>query len=406
MSLIFDAKNELIEGRIHSCSGDEFIKAFCKSAIDENEDDRSSYTDAIVNIFDYAREKGARRVFVGGSFVTTKKNPSDFDCVIVFNSASDIPNFVDTTVVGNIEFDILFASEDNPKIVDAFINLFQHYKNGLTGKPLVEVILANALNPWKVRFIPDDEEVEVINKIYTKRNIIERRKARGVLFSIHGVNTKAFWNSKLAPLACSQGWIFAPFIYESPVTLLVNPRQRRKSVEAFNDYFYNTIEKYGVKDASIIAHSFGTYIAAKFLTNHDYEEFLHAQIDSIVLTGAIVDKDFNWSRFFPNKVGRILNISSPNDRAVRFMPKWKWMKKYLMGEKDGIFGKIGVDGIITDYAPENFLTNLEIPILNHTNVFKNEILSGTIMPFLNAHYGAQRNLYIQHSITQRNGTVE
>lgn len=392
MSLIFDAKNELIKGKIHSCSGDEFIKAFCKSARDEDEDDRSSYTDAIVNIFDYAREKGARRVFVGGSFVTTKKNPSDFDCVIVFNSAGDIPNFVDTTVVGNIEFDILFASEDNPKILDAFINLFQCYKNGLTGKPLVEVILADSLNPWVVRYIPDDEEAEVINKIYTKRNIIERRKARGVLFSIHGVNTKAFWNSKLAPLACSQGWIFAPFIYESPVTLLVNPRLRRKAVEAFDDYFYNIIDKYGVKDASIIAHSFGTYISAKFLVNHDYEQFMHAQINSIVLTGAIVDKDFNWSRFFPNKVNRILNISSPNDKAVRFMPKWKWMKKYLMGEKDGIFGKIGVNGIMTDNTPENFLTNLEIPMLNHTNIFKDEILSGIIMPFLNAHYGVHHNL--------------
>ena len=160
-------------------------------------------------------------------------------------------------------------------------------------------------------------------KLHIFAHILTTRFCSWPLFSIHGVNTKAFWNSKLAPLACSQGWIFTPFIYESPVTLLVNPRLRRKSVEAFNDYFYNTIEKYGVKDSSIIAHSFGTYIAAKFLTNHDYENFLHAQIDSIVLTGAIVDKDFNWSRFFPNKVGRILNISSPNDGAVRFMPKWK-----------------------------------------------------------------------------------
>jgi len=328
--------------------------------------------------------------------VTSKKNPSDFDCVIVFNSAGDIPNFVDTTVVGNIEFDILFASEDNPKIVDAFINLFQCYKNGLTGKPLVEVILANTLNPWNVRYIPNATEAEIINKIYTKRNIIERRKARGVLFSIHGVNTKAFWNSKLAALACSQGWIFAPFIYESPVTLLVNPRLRRKVVEAFNDYFCNIIEKYGAMEASIIAHSFGTYISAKFLANHDYEQFMPASIDSIVLTGAIVDKNFNWSRFFPNKVGKILNISSPNDRAVRFMPKWKWMKKYLMCEKDGIFGKIGVDGISTDSSPENFLTNLEIPMLNHTNIFKDSILSGIIMPFLNSHCDVNRNLYAQH----------
>jgi len=47
MSLIFDSNNKLVEGRIHSCSGDEFIQAFCKSAKDEDEDDRSSYTDAV-----------------------------------------------------------------------------------------------------------------------------------------------------------------------------------------------------------------------------------------------------------------------------------------------------------------------------------------------------------------------
>lgn len=68
------------------------------------------------------------------------------------------------------------------------------------------------------------------------------------------------------------------------------------------------------------------------------------------------------------------------------------MKKYIMGEKDGIFGKIDVDGIMMDNAPEKIITNLEIPMLNHTNIFKDEILFGIIMPFLNAHYRTHHNL--------------
>lgn len=321
--------------------------------------------------------------------------------MIVFNSAGDIPSFIDTTVVGNIEFDILFASEDNTNTIDSFINLFQTYKNGLKGKPVVEVLLDSELSPWTVQFYPDDDQAEVIKKIYTKRTVIERRKARGILFSIHGVNTKAYWNSKLAPLASSQGWVFAPFIYEGPISLLLCPRKRRKVLESFSQYYYDITSKYRVGSASIITHSFGTYIIAKYLLNSKYQDFLIREIDSIVLTGGIVDNSFDWGQFYPNKIGRILNISSPNDLAVKWMPKWKTIKKYIMGDRDGIFGKIGVTGITRDDQPENLITNKQIEILNHCNVFKDEIISGVIMPFINSNLGICRDEFTQELLKKK-----
>ena len=115
-NMLFDENGELQENRRYTCSGKEFIDIFC------NGDNRKDYEDAIVNIFDYAKAKGARRIFVGGSFITLKARPNDFDCVIVFNKEGDIPNFIDTSVIGNIEFDILYASEDNPKIIDSYID--------------------------------------------------------------------------------------------------------------------------------------------------------------------------------------------------------------------------------------------------------------------------------------------
>lgn len=147
-----------------------------------------------------------------------------------------------------------------------------------------------------------------------------------MLFTIHGVNTNAYWNSKFAPLACSQGWIFAPFIYKNPIWLLFCPSLREKVVKEFNDYFYEIAKKYEITSASIVAHSFGTYILAKYLLNHEYEEFLPISIDSVVLAGSIVSREYNWLKYTKN-IGRILNISSPNDRWVKLMPKCSFLKK-------------------------------------------------------------------------------
>lgn len=392
MSLLFESDNELKRDRIHSCSGEEFINAFCSYG------DRGDYKDAIVNIFDYAKYSNARRVFVGGSFISLNGNPNDFDCLIVFNSAEDIPNFVDTNIVGNIEFDILFASEDNPRILDSFLDLFKSYKNRTSGKPIVEIILDNTLNSWKVKYIPSSEECEVIRKIYTKRTVIERRKSRGILFSIHGVNTKAYWNSKLAPLASSQGWIFAPFIYENPITLLICPTKRQKVSEAFGKYFNDVVTKYEVQSVSIITHSFGTYIIAKYLLDRLFIKFLKCEIDSIILTGAIVNENFNWEKYYPSKIGRVLNISSPNDKAVRWMPKYNFIKRHIMREKDNLFGRIGYDGLKISKEQDKFITEMSIPMLGHCNIFSDEILTGIIMPFLNGNVGICRRKFNEEFI--------
>lgn len=376
MGKIIFENGELKHGCIHSCSGEEFIDNFCKG------ENRKDYTSAVINIFDFAKKRNARRVFIGGSFLNLKKEPHDFDCVIVFKNESDIPDFIDTSVIGNIAFDILYASEDNRNIIDSYLDLFRTDKIGVTDRPIVEVILDDKITEWKINYEPDEDEKEIIKKMYINRTVLERHKARGVLLTIHGVNTKAFWNSKFGPLASSQGWIFAPFIYENPRRLLLSPNKREKVVDEFGEYFYSLKQKYNIDSASIVAHSFGTYIIAKYLYDRSKED-VPIQIDSIVLTGSIVSKDYDWTSFYPEKIGRILNLSSKNDKAVKLMPKYNWIKKYLMMEHDGIFGRIGYEGIIeTDSVI--FIKNKEVNMANHCNIFKDEILDGTIMPFLNA----------------------
>ena len=41
-----------------------------------------------------------RRIFIGGSFITSKEYPRDFDCLIVFNQERDIPDFIDSSIIG------------------------------------------------------------------------------------------------------------------------------------------------------------------------------------------------------------------------------------------------------------------------------------------------------------------
>ena len=251
----------------------------------------------------------------------------------------------------------------------------------MKGNPVVEILLDDNINKWKISHYPSETERKIIRDTYASRTILERRKARGVLFTIHGVNTNAYWNSKFAPLACSQGWIFAPFIYKNPIRLLFCPSLRKKVVEQFSDYLYEISTKYELENASIVAHSFGTYIIAKYLLDHASDDSLPIKIDSIILAGSIVSEDYNWKKHAA-KIGCILNISSPNDKWVKKMHK---PFKYLMRERDGIFGRIGYTGIKN--TDNDYIFNKEMPILDHCNVFKDEVLERHYITFLNSKFG-------------------
>src|SRR6185312_14750974 len=75
----FDADGSLPNG-VWECTGDEFRQRFLTNK------HRREYDGVILNILDFAAHYGAISVLVGGSFVTEKVDPQDFDCVILFNS--------------------------------------------------------------------------------------------------------------------------------------------------------------------------------------------------------------------------------------------------------------------------------------------------------------------------------
>lgn len=376
MALTFNPDTEYLTPGLHTISAKEFLNTFCTEG-------KEKYCKAVVNLFDFARYHNATRIIIGGSFISKKEDPSDLDCMIVFCNDRYIPTFIDCAQMDEISYDILYASEEQPYLVDTFIRLmsFKPMPNEESG--VVEVVLADCVTPWEVNFIPSDEDMEIISRIYSERNFIERNKRRGIMIVVHGINTNAKWLSNLVPALNSQGWIVAPFIYDNPPALLVNASKREKVIEDFREWVYDIRRRYSTNGESISAlgHSFGTYILTKFLDGFRSEKFASIALDSLVLTGSIINPNFDWNPLMPYKVNNVLNIITPNDGAVKFMPEGDW--KTIIG-MDSLCGKGAIDGIT---ATSSKVVNRQVEILTHTNIFKDDFIQQILLPYINANCG-------------------
>ncbi|MCK5508717.1 MAG: hypothetical protein KAI50_09380 [Desulfobacterales bacterium] len=366
----FSPKGHLPSG-IHLCSGIEFGNRFIENST------RQKYRKPIYDILDFAKDKKASHIFVGGSFITNKENPYDFDCLIVFEQDRDIPSKNERIEVSGIRFDILYASKANKVIVDSFLKLFStgRYDKGNIG--IIQIDLYGENNEWEITHYPSDDDFEIIKKVYNDRSLVDYNENVGTLVSIHGLLSRAEWNKDLAPIASSQGWTFAPYIYDpNKPDLLFNKSKRSKVVDDFRNWIYEIQKEFG-GNISIIAHSFGTFIIAQYLKAFDAEEYPPVTFNSIILTGSILNTKFDWNLYKARNVGAVYNMIAPNDEFVKFMPQTD-LKKYIGMSSD--FGKSGVEGFSTEC---DILSQSVNNIFSHTNTFGKDIIEQKWMPFLN-----------------------
>ena len=374
-----------LENGVHSVTADEFITFFCDNG------NRKDYKKAIINIFDFAKEHRATRVIIGGSFITKQSNPEDLDCLIVFPSDRYIPDFVDCAQMDNISYDILYAIEKNGRMVDTFITLMTTDDYGRNDRGVVDVRLNDFNKPWVTHFIPDDEDLNVIHRIYSYRNFVERNKRRGLLIVIHGLLTRAEWLANLVPAANHQGWMVAPFIYDNPPGLLFSNGKRDEIIEKFRDWMGGLIERYNPENISVVAHSFGTFVITKYLDLTKDTDFAPS-IDTLMLTGGIINPNYDWNPIMGKTVGRLVNVTTGRDDAVWYMPNTDW--KRLVG-MDKLFGKCAIDGFISKVEGMN---DLKMDILTHTNIFKMDFINHIMLPMLNVNNGIQnREAWIENN---------
>jgi hypothetical protein len=365
MSLEF--VNGKLKKGIHYINGTEFIEIFC------NNNYRKQFQKTITDIFDFARDRSAPMVFFGGSFVSEKAEPEDIDCIIVFSNDSDIPRKTENLLISGLKLDVLFASLENKEIIDTYLLFFSTniYKEEVG---IIQVNINNNGDKWKIMHQPDDDTVEIVKRAYINRKFIDLNESHGILVSIHGLLSKALWNSELSHISSSNKWIFAPFIYDGQPDLLINNTKRLEIIDLFRDWVYDIYTRYE-KPISIIAHSFGTYIIAKYIIGFD---ILPISLNSIILTGSILDNKFDWNEHKGLKVLKVLNEIAPNDQWVKWMPK-DFFKKLLM--VDSLFGQSGVNGF---QIKSDILSQPSNDIFTHNNVIKRDVIEQRWMPYLNA----------------------
>jgi hypothetical protein len=357
---------------IHICSGEEFISRFCSNEI------RKIFEKPISDILDYAKDRGAVEVFIGGSFITANLNPKDLDCVIVFNEDKYIPNNTEEVSIKGLKFDILFASLESPNLIDSYIKLFSTCRYGSKDVGVIQIDLYEKSKRWEIRHYPSEQDFEIIKKVYNDRSLIDLKEKKGILVSIHGLLSRAEWNQEIAPIASSQDWIFAPFTYETnKPDLLFRPEKRAKVVDEFRDWIYNLQSRFE-GEISIIAHSFGTYIIGSYLEGFINEDYPPVTFNSIVLTGSILNKNFEWEKYRGYSVGSVYNTIAPKDEFVKYMPATE-LKRFI--GMSNVFGQAGIEGF---ESKTSMLTQNSFGILNHTNSIKRDIIESKWMPFLNA----------------------
>ena len=380
----FTSQGSLPDG-VHLTSGNDFLDRFLFNEY------RKGFWGPLVNILDWAKLKRASAIFIGGSFVTSANEPHDLDCLIVFPHEDAIPHKSELLTIESTRLDLQFCAQSDEKLLGTFLYLFQHTR-GREPVGIIQINLYGGEKPWVSVFSPDDGDYEIIKRVYIQRHYVDHYEPNGVLVSIHGLLSQASWNAEIAPIASSQNWIFAPFLYcdtNSPKLLIDKPRADQV-VERFRNWVYDIQCRYQ-RNISVIAHSFGTYILARYITGFD--EFLPIRLNTAILTGSILNPEFDWEAHRGVRIARVLNEVAPNDQLVKHMPKLKWI------HPDPLYGNSGVTGFAKECDIVDQMSN---DIFDHNNVIKRDVIERHWMPFLMANRDAhtiESNRYIlqQHS---------
>lgn len=375
----------LLPTGVHLCSGGNFIERFCAG------DNRKDFSKAVIDILDFAAARNVRYVFVGGSFVSAKEDPRDLDVVMVLRRREDIPTKNERLLIAGRRTDIMFCSEDEPKIVNAFVHLLANGR--YAERPgVIQIAVQDAEKPWEIHHLPDDDTYEVIKRAYFNRELIDLSIPTGILVTVHGLLSTASWNEHIVPIASSQGWIVAPYYYgfQTP-DILFSSSKRKAAVDAFREWVFDINRIYGDSGAKVsaIAHSFGTYLVGSYLAG--FQDVAPVTFNTLILTGSILSEKYDWKSCAGNKVARVRNEIAPNDQWVKWMPRTssEWIGL------DPLFGQAGTKGFTSDSEILDQCTN---GIFDHNNVIKRDIVTSQWMPYLNSNRHASDEEFIKYAM--------
>lgn len=146
---------------------------------------------------------------------------------------------------------------------------------------------------------------------------------RNLVITIHGIRTFGNWQDVLAEALireCAARTTKPPIVltyrfgYFSAPALAV-PLLRHREVRRFLEWLRGALRDHPDAKASIVAHSFGTFVAAhalRLLRDDDLQ-----RIDTVLCAGSILPQEFAWDRLIGrNRVRRVVNDCGTQDSVL------------------------------------------------------------------------------------------
>lgn len=168
-------------------------------------------------------------------------------------------------------------------------------------------------------FLADEWEEMLTNKIKFLRDNLqapnERISNKKICILVHGVFTDGQWQQDLSS-KLNQEWEVIPYRYNYfSAFKIALPLLRQKQEKLFQEYIERTLINNPDSEITIIAHSFGTNLVVKALSNCKLDNL--SKIKCIILSGSVVRADFDFNGVIDKyQVDRVVNEVSVNDVPV------------------------------------------------------------------------------------------
>ena len=144
-----------------------------------------------------------------------------------------------------------------------------------------------------------------------------QQRERRLVVSLHGIKTRGQWQKMLSSPLSDAGFVPESLDYGNFLLLqMLWPPSRRRKVEWFRSE-YQILTKGRELLPNLVAHSFGTYIAAEAMRRYPEIKFKR-----IIFCGSIVEQAYPWDRIYDrNQYSRLLNETGGRDLPVR-LAEW------------------------------------------------------------------------------------
>jgi pimeloyl-ACP methyl ester carboxylesterase len=187
---------------------------------------------------------------------------------------------------------------------------------------------------------------------------------RDIVITLHGIRTEGDWQREINRDLEERGFSHALLRYKNFGALcLLLPRARSIKVDWFRDEYQKLVRE-GYTNFFLIAHSFGTYIAANAI-----QKYSEIRFKKIIFCGSIVRPDFDWPAIFCR--GQVLSVLN------EFGERDVWARTVAWFVKDA-----GASGATGFSSPDPRLFQNEQPFFKHSDYFYLLHLQGSWLPFL------------------------